>query len=259
MSRYVFSDLHGNLELFNLIMKFFDEREQAGEKVEYYFLGDACDRMPHGYEIMKRLLADKRCIYLKGNHEDMFFKAAEALHGCCKYDCFDLTKHSNEEWAEYIHSLSYRDENIDLYLNNGGYYTLRDWAKDGMPRNILLQIATLPAFVELENYVLMHAGCNEFEYEYKDNSAMIWDRDHFFDDWNVRGTTLIHGHTPVSYLPASIRHDLHHTTWSPVVYANNTKICMDTACFHTNRIFVLNLDTKEFIPFVGEIAMEETL
>lgn len=255
MSKYVFSDLHGNLELFNLIMKFFEEREQAGETVEYYFLGDACDRMNDGYEIMKRMLADKRCTYIRGNHEDMFIKAAEELHSHCKYDYFDLDEHSDEEWAEYIRNLLYWNEYINLYISNGGYPTLRDWAKDGMPRNILLQIAALPVFIELEDYILMHAGCSEFDYECKNLGVMIWDRYHFLDDWNVRGTTLIHGHTPISHMPAITRKGK--KTYQPLVYANGTKIDMDCACFHYQCISIYNMETKEFIHFWGEKYLEE--
>lgn len=253
---YVFSDLHGNKELFDKIMVFFNEEEkQTGSTVKYYFLGDACDRMNDGYEIMKTMLTDKRCTYIKGNHEDMFFKAAEALHDSCQYDYFHLNEHSDEEWADYIHNLLYRDENINLYIANGGYPTLRDWAKDGMPRNILLQIAALPVFVELEDYVLMHAGCNDFEYEYKNIHSMIWDRNHFFDDWNVRGTILIHGHTPIIHMPAITRKGK--KVYQPLIYANGTKINMDCGCFHYQCISIYNMDSKEFIHFKGEKCFEE--
>lgn len=254
MSKYVFSDLHGNLELFNLIMKFFEEREQAGETVEYYFLGDACDRMDDGYEIMKSLLADKRCIYIKGNHEDMLVKALIDLKSLSTGE-EDFT--INENIRNYIMKSYYVSEHVQLSIANGSYATLEAWIKDGMPRKFVQALLVLPNYCEVDNYTLMHAGCDKFQFEYNDTHAMIWDRDHFYENWE-KGI-LIHGHTPVSYLPASFRHNLHHTTWSPIVYANNTKICMDTACFHTNRIFVLNLDTSEFIPFVGKNAMEETI
>ena len=43
--------------------------------------GDAADRGPDGYRIIKELLNDPQIIYIYGNHEDLFIKAADAIIG----------------------------------------------------------------------------------------------------------------------------------------------------------------------------------
>ena len=54
MKVYAFSDIHGQGELFDLIVEFMER-----DHTQYlcYFLGDACDRGPDGYRIMEHLLA----------------------------------------------------------------------------------------------------------------------------------------------------------------------------------------------------------
>ena len=66
MKTVAFSDLHGNYNLWTKIKNYY-----APDDV-LIFLGDACDRGPDGIKIMLEMLSDKRIIYLKGNHEDMF-------------------------------------------------------------------------------------------------------------------------------------------------------------------------------------------
>ena len=58
MSVYAFSDLHGNGILWDKIKSFLGEDDKA------YFLGDACDRGPDGWRILKEILADERIVFL---------------------------------------------------------------------------------------------------------------------------------------------------------------------------------------------------
>jgi hypothetical protein len=89
-----------------------------------------------------------------------------------------------------------------------------------------------------------------------DNSdSLIWSREHFQEDFE--GGRMIHGHTPVRSLmklgvfinPAA--------TNRPAFYAGSTKIDIDTACFTTGFITVLNLNTFEQHRFTVEINKEE--
>ena len=73
---FYFTDIHGQLPLFNRIMQFIQEQD---EDATIIYGGDACDRGPEGYAIMNALLDNPQVVYLKGNHEDMFVRAARAL------------------------------------------------------------------------------------------------------------------------------------------------------------------------------------
>jgi calcineurin-like phosphoesterase family protein len=57
MATYVFSDLHGRKDLWLKANK-----EVLGPNDTIYFLGDAADRGPDGWEMIKTLLDDERVI-----------------------------------------------------------------------------------------------------------------------------------------------------------------------------------------------------
>ena len=59
------SDLHGQLDLWKQIKSFLNPEDTV------YFLGDAGDRGPDGWELIKAIANDSQVVYLKGNHEDM--------------------------------------------------------------------------------------------------------------------------------------------------------------------------------------------
>ena len=65
---YAVSDIHGMKPLWDQIMKYLDPNDTL------YCLGDCADRGNDGWEIIKDAIADKRVIYLKGNHENMLLE-----------------------------------------------------------------------------------------------------------------------------------------------------------------------------------------
>ena len=67
MSTYVMSDIHGNLDRFEKVLKQIDLQDD--DKV--YILGDVIDRNPYGIEILLRIMEDERFEMLLGNHEYM--------------------------------------------------------------------------------------------------------------------------------------------------------------------------------------------
>mgnify|MGYP002526906662 CR=1 FL=1 len=75
---FYFTDIHGRKDLFDRIISFC---EQQDPEYTLIFGGDAADRGSEGYYIMTALLDNPHVIYLKGNHEDLFVKAARAIIG----------------------------------------------------------------------------------------------------------------------------------------------------------------------------------
>ena len=112
---YAVSDIHGMKPLWDQIMKYLDSNDTL------YCLGDCADRGNNGWKIIKDALADKRVIYLKGNHEDMLFEAMK----------------------DYL-----KDENFSrayaLLCNNSGAKTFEDWQIGSTP--ILVGIKSLQNF-----------------------------------------------------------------------------------------------------------------
>ena len=238
MKRFVFSDIHGHRALFDKVYQWLCN---LPEPWECYFLGDACDRMEYGYSIIKTLLADHRFIYLKGNHEDLFVRAAQALKQCWLED--DVTKAEAAMDGE-TYTLNYCwHYDVALHIQNGGLPTLIAWVADGSPMDIIGELEHLPEHMELPHDVwgkldLSHAG------HLMDNSdSFIWSREHFQEEF--KEGRMIHGHTPVRHLMKYVWNANGGHTSKPAFYANKTKIDIDTACFSSNTITLLDLDTFE--------------
>lgn len=181
-------DLHGQLGLWNQIKEYLNPEDKL------YFLGDAIDRGPHGYQIMKEILMRPNTIYIKGNHEDMMYNALyELLNDQCWTD-------SKYQW-----------------FRNGGSPTYEE-IKDLDIKELLNSIAAMPVKYTLEIngriIYLTHAG-------FDPNSAMvrffeesnpgqlenlyIWDRNHIpMKKWKgAYNEFSVHGHTPLSFVTYS--------------------------------------------------------
>ena len=144
MSVYACADLHGRGDLWDKIKNFLKPEDTL------YFLGDAADRGPDGWKIIKEMLVDPRVVYIKGNHEDLLVKAIYSLHELdgntftCAFQNWEL---------------------------NGGRTTYNNILKDKETNiiDIIEQLDKLPLAKEYysKNYkfFLSHAGCTDPEEE----------------------------------------------------------------------------------------------
>ena len=239
MDYFCFSDIHGHGELFDKILSWLNGRIEPWKCV---FLGDACDRCDDGYRIIETLLNDDRFIYLKGNHEDLFVRAAKALRKHWGEEGFFYEEVAANPY-EFIMNFAW-DWDVSLHIQNGGLQTLLDWATKGKTGlKIIGQLDALPEHIELPHDVwgkldLSHAG------HLMDNSdSFIWSREHFQEEFE--GGRMIHGHTSVRHLMKYVWAANNGRTNTPAFYANGTKVDIDTACFSSDTITLLNLNTFE--------------
>lgn len=223
---YVFTDIHGNLKLFEKIETFLKRTNSHA-----FFLGDACDRGPDGYIIMKRLLEDQtHFTYLKGNHEDLFVKMA-------------LDEKDDEEDEELVEEETFWiSDAAALYFLNGGEPTYSAWIKDGAPMDIVEKLNQLPLFAQYGKYDLCHAGCRISDWGNKNNRDLLWSRDHFEEPW-TEGRILIHGHTSV---------DKNGGNSVPLFYQNNSKINLDVRTVRNKKVYLFGLDDGSLITFEEE-------
>lgn len=235
------SDIHGMGELWDLV-----KEELAQEETTLIFLGDACDRGPDGYNIMKEMLSMPNVIYLQGNHEDFFVRSCLEIK--------DAASDMGVTVCEYAKSFDSIEDLMlcsgwdnQLHEQNGGASTIKGWIADGAPMDIVSKISKLPVQYQMNQYDFCHAGCLQEEWGAK--SSMLWSRDHFNEEW-FEGRTLIHGHTPVKYVYYEVEEEFPRL-WKPMRYQPN-KIDMDTCAFKTDTICLLNLETNDIIVFTPE-------
>lgn len=235
MSTWVFSDIHGNRNLFDQVMA------EIGPDDRVYFLGDAIDRGPDGWNILKELLADPRVIFIKGNHEYMMCNAL--------WNYPELPAWSHEmsvwSWNGYEPTISaIEEENNDIV------------------KEVLSKVRQLPTYATYTSHTgnvfwLSHAGFSYSEggAENIDTYDLIWNREHYYpsesDDKIPDNLYIIHGHTPIPYLVKELAWFDNYNYLSEGVtpgaffYAGGHKIDVDCGAHFTNMTVLLNLDTFE--------------
>ena len=228
-----------------------------------YFLGDAADRGPSGWECIKYILNDERFVYIKGNHEDLLCKAI----GRMKPENF------NEDYFHW-------NEAVHLWYLNGGEVTYDTIIADNTisseeKYNIIHKLNNLPFCAMYHNtkgqdILLSHAGCDDIDTaEQWNEEKFIWDRNHlmFYDTWYGKNNeVIVHGHTPIELM---IKEQQHNAEWltekhmregiagdhlvepqpwkgmGAYWYAKNHKVNIDTGAVWNNHSVLLNLDTWE--------------
>lgn len=272
---FYFTDVHGCYDLYKAAMNYCKEQDP---ECSIIFGGDACDRGADGYKIMCELLEDPQVLYLKGNHEDMFVRAA-------RYILNDLDKPLDYETAKnYLYKQYIMDNpphEIFLSLYNGGLTTLAAWIADGMPNDFVTRISQLPLTFSWENYDFCHAGAqykvfqrvaqDEYDNEYPDRddeTDLLWDRTMLRIGW-APNRICVYGHTCVNELPAIFYGaDKSDRNIHPCKYSGDLddrltgeKIAMDTATINTGKLYVLNCLTQELQGFrdvnLGKVAIQE--
>lgn len=196
LSTYIVSDIHGHNKTFrnglkNLRLKKHDH---------LIILGDLIDRGPSSKEVLDTifLLLDSgfKITTILGNHEQMMLNAFENS-----------------------------DENL-LWLKNGGKKTLSSFLTSDLkkiPVKYLDYLRELKPYLELDNYLLVHAGINmKVDNPLEDIHSLLWMRNwtEFYDQNWISNRTIIHGHTPM-------QSDLIKNQFS----SDNTVICIDNGCY----------------------------
>lgn len=222
---YCFTDIHGNYNLWRQIHDYCDATDTI------YFLGDAADRGEDGLQIIQELLRDKRVIYLKGNHEDIFVDVgAELAEGI--------------GWS------------ASLWRENGGKPTIDSFKRLSYDSQIyyIKRLASLPEKAEYVNkngqrIILSHAGFTPGSDRPLD---LLWDRKHFHDTWPVedeyKNTYIVHGHTPTPIL---------FRCQDIVYYCDGHKIDLDVATIATNKIVLFDLDTLQIAKIFEDTTVKE--
>ena len=168
---FVIGDIHGcALTLRRLVEDTL--RPLATDRI--YLLGDLIDRGPDSkgvldfiFELQERGLS---VAGIRGNHEEMYLQAG-----------------SDPGYME-------------LWNANGGQATLASFQADGIgdiPRRYRDFIGSLPFYILLDDFVIVHAGLNfDTLNPFTDTVAMLWTRSSFVDRQRIGNRRLICGHTP---------------------------------------------------------------
>jgi len=176
MNKYAISDIHGCLKTFKELLAKLNFSKQD----ELYLLGDYIDRGPDSKGVIDHIWQLQEEGYqiacIRGNHEQMLL------------DCVD------------------HEDKFLLWEYNGGDTTMLSFGRRSVseiPEPYMTWLNALPYYLEVENYILVHAGFKfDMPNPFEEKTAMLWQRD-WYDrinyDW-LGERIIIHGHTPISKL-----------------------------------------------------------
>ena len=166
MRRFAISDIHGCLKSFQALL----QQISYTKKDTLCLLGDYIDRGPDSKGVIDHIWELQEEGYaihcLRGNHEQMLLNSILSFG-------------------------SWKD--ADLLASFGVH------RNDDIPKSYINWMKQLDYFIELEGYILVHAGLNfKKSNPLKDEDSMIWMRywyDEINHDW-LGKRLIVHGHTP---------------------------------------------------------------
>lgn len=206
----VIGDIHGCAEELDRLL----DRLAPTSADTLIFLGDYIDRGPSPKAVIDRLLRLRnegpRCIFLKGNHEDMF-----------------------------LAFLGHPGHYAEAFLFNGGEATLHSYGLEGKPAALVA--AELPADhldfllslrVQFQqgNFLCVHAGLAPTRpLDQQREEEMLWIRDEFILNPHPFPFTVLYGHTPRREVLVELPH----------------KIGLDTGLVYWNKLSCLDLESQQ--------------
>lgn len=176
MSNYVISDIHGDKQKFEKMMK----KINFSEKDTLYIIGDVVDRGSEPITLLNYILSQKNMVLLMGNHEKMMLEGVKN-----------------------------RQDSIFMdWLYNGGETTLSQFSEltNEEQKKLMDKIQELEYYKILDingqKFLLCHAGLiidsdNIFEDINRQvkNQRILWNRRELLYNRNNSDYIIVHGHT----------------------------------------------------------------
>lgn len=225
---WIIPDIHGCAKTLKVLL---ENMLMVTKHDQLYFLGDYIDRGPDSKGVIDYLMRLQKEEYevhfIKGNHEDMCVKAYEAD----QKRLFFGGKHQEQKDWEAV----------------GAKETLKSFGVKHpreIPKEYIDWMNACVPYIELEDYILVHAGMNfDIKDPFEDTKSMMWTRHFKVDYRRTHGKKIIHGHIPIDY-----------TFMSTVIEENENYdfIALDNGVYETNQpgmgnLMAFNPDTMEII------------
>lgn len=184
--QWVIPDTHGCAKTLRALVR---DHIRPAKDDRLYFLGDYIDRGPDAKGVIDFIMQLEEEGFsiktLRGNHEDFLLRIYDDLHSQRSFLGIPVPGKLLKEWFKY-----------------GGKETLKSFGAGDVrqiPEKYLDWIRELDYFIELDSFLLVHAGFNfSIENPFDDRYAMLWAKDFKVIPEKVNFKKIVHGHVPVS-------------------------------------------------------------
>jgi len=183
---WIIPDIHGYAETLRFLL---EHQIKPGKNDYLIFLGDYIDRGGDSKGVIDIIMDLESQGYhvtaLKGNHEDVCLKAWEEAKKQKEFFGGRSSLHMQAYWEVL-----------------GGRKTLDSFGvsrTDEIPGKYIHWMRSLKYFVELDDFIAVHAGFNfKTDDPFSDTHAMIWIRDYEIIPEKIKHKIIIHGHSPAN-------------------------------------------------------------
>lgn len=168
---FVFGDIHGCLEELEALVSRANDYAK-GQKHTKIFLGDYVDRGPDSRGVIEYLMnLPGNNVFLRGNHEQMFLDAIDALY-------------------------------VENWLRNGGEQTLASYPDSAIDRSHVNWMNSLKLCHQDDLRYYVHAGVRpSVPLRQQDAQDQLWIRKEFVTHDKQFEKYVVHGHTVESTMP----------------------------------------------------------
>lgn len=198
--QWIIPDIHGCSKTLRALI---ENLIQPKKTDRLFFLGDYIDRGPDSKGTIDYIMdlqhKEYDIVLLKGNHEDYCIKAWDEDKNKKRF--FGINKKTKIQSIWELH---------------GGKETLASFGvrfASEIPEKYIQWMRDQRLYVELESYILVHAGLNfTIDDPLQDTFAMLWTKEFRVNPSKIRNKKVIHGHTPVDleFLDHVIKGDNYH-------------------------------------------------
>ncbi len=213
-------DVHGHYDALKVLL----EAVAPGQQDQVYFLGDLIDRGPKSSQVIELVMQNNYSCIL-GNHEDMLLAV--------------LDKESTSEAA------------LQAWLYSGGYATIASYGEEGIPKEHIEWLRTLPSYLDLGEIWLVHAGVNpNLPLEQQSSEQFCWIREEFHRTTQpyFPDKLIITGHTITFTLPGV----------SPGKIASGPGwLDIDTGAYHRKSGWLTALDFTHKLVYQVRVEQQE--
>lgn len=224
---YAISNLHGNKEKFDLMLKLINFKE---DKDILYVLGDTLDYGADGIDLLLDMSMRPNVYHIKGEHEALAYRLLSQF--------LEMSRSGEAPSAEFI------SEFRDWTANKGGMPTVEAFhaLDEDMREGLLEYFEEMTPYEEVKagqkSFILCHAGIAGFK---PGKDLDCYDEEAFYTeplDFSVnhfKGKTIVVGHTPTTEFNGG------------AIYQTSDAVNIDCACAFDGKLGCLCLDTgREF-------------
>lgn len=229
MSTYVISDIHGNYDKFQEMLK----KIRFQDKDTLFLLGDVLDRGKQGLKILQYSMAQPNIYGIIGNHEYMSLQ-------CLRWLNSEVTEDSIKQMDEELL------QGFTEWLNVGGQSTIDEFQTLDREeqQDILEYLGEFTLYEELvvnnREFVLVHAGIENFDPQKKMSEYALYELIFTKPNYQIEyfpNKYLVTGHTITRLI-----HDAGDT-----IYRKNNHIAIDCGGGYDGQLAAICLDTlKEY-------------